>query len=38
MLELKQALTQDGSSPRREDLEVALTMMLKMAAEKGPGK
>ena len=36
MIELKQALTQDGSCPRREDLEVALTMMMKLAAEKGP--
>lgn len=38
MLELKQALSQDGTSPRREDLEVALSMMMKMAAEKGVNK
>jgi hypothetical protein len=34
MLELKQALAEQGAQPTREELELALTMMLKLAAQR----
>lgn len=37
LLELKAALAQAPVQPSREELELALTMMLKLAAERGPG-
>jgi hypothetical protein len=36
--ELKAALDSAGVLPSREELELALTMMLKLAAQAGPGK
>jgi hypothetical protein len=33
MLELKQTLAEQGAEPTREELELALTMMLKLAAQ-----
>jgi len=36
LLELKQALAAAPAQPSEEELELALTMMLKLAAEAGP--
>jgi urease accessory protein UreF len=36
LLELKQALASAPEQPSEEELELALTMMLKLAAEAGP--
>jgi hypothetical protein len=36
LLELKAALASAPVQPSREELELALTMMLKLAAERGP--
>jgi hypothetical protein len=36
LLELKQALSGGATQPSREELELALTMMLKLAAGAGP--
>jgi hypothetical protein len=36
LLELKQALAHAPQQPSEEELELALTMMLKLAAEAGP--
>ena len=33
LIELKQALAEQGAQPSREELELALTMMLKLAAQ-----
>ncbi len=38
LVELKHALVATGQSPTREDLEIAITMMLRFAAEKGTGR
>lgn len=38
LLELKAALAQAPAQPSEEELELALTMMLKLAAERGPGE
>jgi hypothetical protein len=37
LLDLKAALATAPVQPTREELELALTMMLKLAAEHGPG-
>jgi len=36
LLELKQALAEQPSQPTQEELELALTMMLRLAAERPP--
>ena len=36
MIELKRHLAELPTQPKREDLEVALSMMLKFAAQQGP--
>ena len=36
LLELKQALSGAATQPSREELELALTMMLKLAVQSGP--
>lgn len=38
LIELKQQLALLPTQPSREDLEAALTMMLKMAASSGPSR
>lgn len=38
LLELKAALAEAPVQPTREELELALTMMIKLAAESGPGE
>jgi hypothetical protein len=37
LIELKSALAEAPTQPSREELELALTMMMKLAAEKGGG-
>jgi hypothetical protein len=37
LLELKRALASAPQQPSEEELELALTMMLKLAAQSGPG-
>jgi hypothetical protein len=37
LIELKAALAEAPVRPTQEELELALTMMLKLAAERGPG-
>jgi hypothetical protein len=38
LIELKAALSEAPVRPTQEELELALTMMLKLAAERGPGE